>query len=294
MYQEKNINDGSTSGRERIPRPDWLKIKPPGGENYSRIRNMMRAGKLHTVCEEAHCPNINECWSSGTATFMILGDKCTRNCRFCAVVSLRPAPPDPDEPQKVAVSVREMGIKHVVITSVTRDDLPDGGAGLWAQTITKVKELNPDVTVEVLIPDFKGKNELIDMVLDAGPDIFNHNVETVPGLYKKVRPQAKYDISLQVLEHAKKKGYKTKTGLMAGLGETNEEIISVMKDLRRIDTDIITIGQYLQPSRRHLPVAKYLTPDEFRELEKAGLELGFEHVESAPLVRSSYHAEKHA
>jgi lipoic acid synthetase len=283
-------NDNTDTPVQR--RPEWLKVKAPGGEKFSNVKALMRSKSLHTVCEEARCPNISECWNCGTATFMILGDTCSRNCGFCAITPGNPLPPDPDEPRHVAESVSNMKLRHVVITSVTRDDLSDGGAEHWAETIKAVKEMNPGVTVEILIPDFKGNAKLVKLVADAGPDIFNHNVETVPNLYSTVRPQANYKISLGVLEAAKSLGMMTKTGFMVGLGEELEQIKNLMKDLRAIDVDILTIGQYLQPTQKHLPVVRYVHPDEFAEYKKIALEMGFRFVESAPLVRSSYHAER--
>jgi lipoic acid synthetase len=278
---------------ERPRRPEWLKVRAPGGETYVRLKQMMRAKALHTVCEEARCPNIAECWGAGTATFMILGDACTRSCGFCAVKTGRPLPVDPDEPRRVAEAVRQMGIRHAVVTSVNRDELPDGGARWFARTIEEIRRFCPGVTVEVLIPDFKGKKEALQLVIDARPDILGHNTETVPRLYRRVRPQGKYHWTLSVLEQAKRQGMRTKTGLMLGLGETFQEVIAVMQDLRRVGVDILTLGQYLQPTPNHLPVERYVTPEEFAELRRIGLELGFEHVESGPLVRSSYHAERH-
>lgn len=277
----------------RSARPQWLKVRAPGGESYAQIKSMMRAKTLHTVCEEAHCPNIGECWGNRTATFLILGDICTRSCGFCAVKTGRPEPVDPEEPLRVALAVQQMGIRHVVITSVNRDELPDQGSIIWTKTIEKVRELNPNVSIEVLIPDFKGDLFCIQRVLDAKPNILNHNVETVPRLYKIVRPQAKFQRSLAVLDYAKKQGFITKSGIMVGLGETFDEIIEVMKDLRNILVDILTIGQYLQPTPKHLPVERFVTPEEFKELKLMGIQLGFRHVESGPLVRSSYHAENH-
>jgi lipoic acid synthetase len=258
-----------------------------------KVRNIVSDHKLHTVCEEARCPNMSECWSRGTATFMILGDICTRSCGFCAVKTGKPVGLDIDEPRRVAQAVKLMGIKHAVITSVNRDDLKDGGAGIFAETIKKIRELVPECRVEVLIPDFKGDEKALDIVIEAKPDILNHNVETVPRLYKIVRPQAKYERSLKVLEYCKKHGLVTKTGLMLGIGEKTEEVIDVMKDLRSIDVDILTLGQYLQPTKMHLPVDRFVQPEEFEMLKKIGLEMGFKYVESGPLVRSSYHAESH-
>lgn len=274
-------------------RPSWLKVKAPGGESYSKLKNMMRSKKLHTVCEEAHCPNIGECWHSGTATFLILGDTCTRSCTFCAIKTGRPEMVNINEPIEVAKSIKTMKIKHAVITSVNRDDLPLQGADIWARTIIESKRLNPEVTIEVLIPDFKGDMEILQIVIDAAPDVMNHNVETVPRLYRAIRPQAKYEQSLKVLEYSKANGMRTKTGIMVGIGEEYDEVIAVMDDLRSIDVDVITIGQYLRPSVHHAPVTRYVHPDEFKEYSRIGRELGFTHVESGPLVRSSYHAERH-
>jgi lipoic acid synthetase len=274
-------------------RPEWLRIKLQVNESFMKVRNIVSDHKLHTVCEEARCPNMSECWSRGTATFMILGDICTRSCGFCAVKTGKPVGLDIDEPRRVAQAVKLMGIKHAVITSVNRDDLKDGGAGIFAETIKKIRELVPECRVEVLIPDFKGDEKALDIVIEAKPDILNHNVETVPRLYKIVRPQAKYERSLKVLEYCKKHGLVTKTGLMLGIGEKTEEVIDVMKDLRSIDVDILTLGQYLQPTKMHLPVDRFVQPEEFEMLKKIGLEMGFKYVESGPLVRSSYHAESH-
>jgi lipoic acid synthetase len=274
-------------------RPEWLRIKLQVNESFMKVRNIVSDHKLHTVCEEARCPNMSECWSRGTATFMILGDICTRSCGFCAVKTGKPVGLDIDEPRRVAQAVKLMGIKHAVITSVNRDDLKDGGAGIFAETIKKIRELVPECRVEVLIPDFKGDEKTLDIVIEAKPDILNHNVETVPRLYKIVRPQAKYERSLKVLEYCKKHGLVTKTGLMLGIGEKTEEVIDVMKDLRSIDVDILTLGQYLQPTKMHLPVDRFVQPEEFEMLKKIGLEMGFKYVESGPLVRSSYHAESH-
>jgi len=274
-------------------RPEWLKVRAPGGETFANLKKMMRSKTLHTVCEEAHCPNIGECWGRGTATFLILGEICTRSCGFCAIKTGRPEPIDPEEPLKVALAVQQMGISHVVITSVNRDELPDQGSTIWAKTITEVRRLNPKVSIEVLIPDFKGDLDCLQRVLDAKPDILNHNVETVPRLYRIVRPQAKYERSLKVLQYAKEKGFITKTGMMVGIGETFDEVIEVMKDLRKINVDIFTVGQYLQPTPKHLPVDRFVTPEEFKQYRMIGIQLGFRHVESGPLVRSSYHAESH-
>lgn len=274
-------------------RPEWLKVKAPGGESYSAIKTMMRSKQLHTVCEEARCPNIAECWNAGTATFMILGDTCTRSCGFCAVKTGRPLTIDPDEPRHVAEAVASMNLRHAVITSVNRDELPDGGSNAWAATISAVRIADPNVTIEVLIPDFKGNMANLQRIIDERPDILNHNTETVPRLYRRVRPQGKYHWTLALLQEAKRQGMRTKTGVMLGLGETREEVLEVMRDLRGVGVDILTLGQYLQPTKNHLPVDRFVHPDEFAEYRKIGLDMGFGVVESGPLVRSSYHAERH-
>jgi lipoic acid synthetase len=274
-------------------RPEWLKVKAPGGETYTKLKGMMRSKELHTVCEEARCPNISECWSSGTATFMIHGDTCTRSCGFCAIKTGRPNPVDPDEPRRVAESVQQMNLVHAVITSINRDSDKDGGSIIWAETILRVRELNPTTTIEVLIPDFKGNMENLQRVIDARPDILNHNTETVPRLYRRVRPQGKYQWTLDLLKESKRQGMRTKTGIMVGLGETKDEVIQVMKDLVDVGLDVFTLGQYLQPTKNHLPVDRFVHPDEFAEYKRIGLELGIGYVESGPLVRSSYHAERH-
>ncbi|MCE7933864.1 MAG: lipoyl synthase [Chlorobi bacterium CHB2] len=274
-------------------RPDWLKVRIPTGETVAWLREMMRTKKLHTVCEEARCPNMAECWSAGTATFMILGDTCTRSCGFCAVKTGRPGTVDLDEPMHVAEAVMQMGVKHAVITSVNRDELPDGGSGIFAETIRQVRQANPDVRVEVLIPDFKGNAESLQRIIDARPDILNHNTETVPSLYRKVRPQGKYQWTLDLLQEAKRQGMKTKTGIMLGLGEQRDELLQTMRDLAERNVDILTLGQYLQPTKKHLPVERFVTPEEFDEFRIMGLNMGFRYVESGPLVRSSYHAERH-
>ena len=274
-------------------RPEWLRVRVPGGENFARLNSLMRNHQLHTVCEEARCPNMAECWNSGTATFMILGDTCTRSCGFCAVKTGRPVTLDLNEPYRVADAIRIMGVRHAVITSVNRDELPDGGATIFGETIRQARLVNPEITIEVLIPDFRGVAWALDLIIDTKPDILNHNTETVPRLYKIVRPQAKYERSLELLKRAKEKGMVTKSGLMLGLGEKIDEVASVMSDLRKVGCDILTLGQYLQPSKDHLPVDRYVHPDEFLALKDRGMELGFEHVESGPLVRSSYHAGDH-
>ena len=277
----------------RVQRPEWLKVRLASGEKYAHVKGLVTGHRLHTVCEEARCPNMGECWNAGTATFMILGDVCTRSCGFCAVKTGRPEYLDREEPGRVAEAIKTMGVRHAVITSVNRDELDDGGAEIFAETIRKARELNPGLTVEVLIPDFRGDAGALRTVVDAGPDILNHNTETVPRLYPTVRPQAKYTRSLELLERAKGMGMVTKSGVMVGLGETNDEIIEVMSDLRAVECDILTLGQYLQPTRMHLGVERYVHPDEFRMFKVRGLEMGFRHVESGPLVRSSYHAAAH-
>jgi lipoic acid synthetase len=289
-----NINDNVTSTiqeQQHLRRPEWLKARIPGGNEFVRLDTIMRGHKLHTVCEEARCPNMGECWNLGTATFIILGDICTRSCGFCAVKTGRPEYGlDWDEPRRVVEAVELMNIRHAVITSVNRDERSDGGSPIFAATIRLIHERVPDCKVEVLIPDFKGSDAALKVVLDAKPDILNHNLETVPRLYRTVRPQANYQQSLEVLERAKKYSAVTKSGLMLGIGERTEEVLDVMKDARAIGCDILTLGQYLQPTKEHLPIDRYVHPDEFRMLKEQGLTMGFRHVESGPLVRSSYHA----
>jgi lipoic acid synthetase len=280
--------------KNRGKRPSWLKVRLPQGENYRDVRSIIDSNRLHTVCESARCPNVGECWNRRTATFMILGNICTRSCGFCAVKTGRPTELDLEEPFRVAEAVARLRLRHAVITSVNRDELEDGGASIFAETIRQIRKRVPGCRVEVLTPDFKGDEKALDLVVEARPDIFNHNLETVPRLYPTVRPQAKYDRSLYVLDYVKRKGLVTKSGLMVGIGEQPEEIIEVLKDLRRIAVDIVTIGQYLQPTPQHLPVDRYVTPDEFAWYRKVGLEMGFSHVESGPLVRSSYHADEQA
>ena len=274
-------------------RPEWLKVKLPTGDTFQMLKTMMRSKSLHTVCEEAHCPNMAECWGAGTATFMVLGDVCTRSCGFCAVKTGRPGTIDLEEPLRVAEAVMQMGVKHAVITSVNRDELKDGGSSTFAQTIIETRRLNPATTIEVLIPDFKGNTEALQAIIDARPDILNHNTETVPRLYRIVRPQGKYQWTLDLLKEAKRQGMKTKTGIMLGLGEEREELVQTMRDLVAHGVDILTLGQYLQPTKQHLPVARFVPPAEFDELAEIGMALGFRHVEAGPLVRSSYHAERH-
>jgi lipoic acid synthetase len=273
-------------------KPAWLKVKAPGGGNYLHLKNLMRDLQLNTVCEEAHCPNVGECWQHGTATFMILGDVCTRNCAYCAVAHGRPPKFDPAEPSRVAAAARAMNLRHVVLTSVDRDDLPDFGAWAFAETVRLIKADSPSTSVEVLVPDFQGNEDAIRTVLEAGPDIYNHNTETVPRLYKKARPGGRYERVMDIFRLSKRLApdIPTKSGVIVGMGETNEEIIEVMKDLRRVDVDILTIGQYLRPSNDHIDLDRYVTPAEFRWFFEQGMAMGYKHVESAPLVRSSYHA----
>jgi lipoic acid synthetase len=273
-------------------KPSWLKVRAPGGENYSRLRHLMRDLDLHTVCEEARCPNVGECWEHGTATFMILGDVCTRNCAYCAVAHGRPPRYDIDEPNRVAAAIAEMGLQHAVITSVDRDDLPDFGAYIFAETIRQIHARLPGCSVEVLVPDFQGDEDAIRAVLEARPEIYNHNTETVPRLYKRARPGGRYERVMRIFRFAKRTApdIPTKTGIILGMGETIEEVTQVMADLREVDVDILTLGQYLRPSADHIALDRYYTPDEFRHLREVGMAMGFKHVESGPLVRSSYHA----
>jgi len=274
--------------------PDWLKVKIGGGETYVKMKSLLRESKLHTICEEAKCPNIAECFGSGTAVFLILGDTCTRNCKYCNVKHGKPLPLNHEEPRDVAESVKKLGLKYVVITSVTRDDLEDGGAKLFYDTVMETKKLNKDCKVEVLIPDFKGKMESLKKVINSKPDVINHNIEVVKDLFPTIRPEGNYTISLEVLKNSKtiNNRVKTKSGFMIGIGENWEQIVETMKDLRNVNVDFLTIGQYLQPTKEHVEIKRYYTPEEFNELKKIALDLGFKHVESGPLVRSSYHAEK--
>jgi len=275
-------------------KPHWLKVKLPSGDNFKELRDIVETHKLHTICSSGRCPNMGECWGDRTATFMILGNICTRSCGFCNVLTGKPLPADLKEPVKVAESIQLMGVKHAVITSVDRDDLSDGGANIWAETIRKIREYNPGITMETLIPDFQGKENLLDIIIKEKPEVVSHNLETVRRLTKQVRKQAKYDRSLEVLKYLKDRGInRTKSGIMLGLGETESEVIETMKDLRGVGVDVMTIGQYLQPSPKHLPVVRYPHPDEFKKYESIGLDMGFRFVESGPLVRSSYHAHKH-
>ena len=277
--------------RQRLPR--WMKMNMPKGESYSKVKNLVEKHGLHTICTSGNCPNIGECWNRGTATFMILGDICTRRCKFCAVKSGRPLPPDELEPEKLAETVRIMGVKHCVITSVDRDDLDDQGAAIWARTITEVKRLNPETRIEVLIPDFRGKTELIQKVIDANPDVISHNLETVERLTPFVRFASKYRRSLDVVRYVASQGRIAKSGIMLGLGETREEVLQTMDDLLEAGAKVMTIGQYLAPTANHMPVKEYFPPEVFAEYRKIGIQKGFKFVESSPLVRSSYRAEEH-
>lgn len=279
--------------KEKIKKPKWLKVKLPTGQAYKAVRGITKSHDLHTICESGNCPNMGECWGAGTATFMILGNICTRSCGFCNVMTGRPLAVDILEPKKVARSVQLMKVKHAVITSVDRDDLKDGGASIWVETINEIRKENPETTMETLIPDFKGRLKDIQPIIDVAPEVVSHNMETVRRLTKKVRIQAKYDRSLDVLRYLSEGGIRTKSGIMLGLGETEGEVVETMNDLRAVGVSIMTIGQYLQPSKKHLSVLEFITPKQFDKYKEIGLSLGFQHVESSPLVRSSYHAEKH-
>ena len=277
----------------KVKKPDWLRVKLPIGENYRHVRNLVDTHKLHTICESGNCPNMGECWGAGTATFMILGNTCTRSCGFCAVSTGRPDPLDWDEPQRVAEAIHVMKVKHAVITSVDRDELKDGGSIIWYNTIKAVKSLSPDTTLETLIPDFKGQKENINRIIEASPEVVSHNIETVERLTKQVRIQAKYWRSMEVLKTLKQGGMRTKSGIMLGLGETKEEVVQTMRDLANTGVDVITLGQYLQPTKKHLAVIRFVHPVEFAEYREIGYGLGIDYVESGPLVRSSYHSERH-
>jgi lipoic acid synthetase len=282
-----------TISESRSKKPDWLRVKLPIGESFKHVRSLVDTHKLHTICESGNCPNMGECWGEGTATFMILGNTCTRSCGFCAVATGKPEEVDWDEPQRVAEAIHLMKVKHAVITSVDRDELQDGGSIIWNNTIRAVKTLNPATTLETLIPDFKGKKEDIQRVIDAAPEVVSHNIETTERLTKQVRIQAKYWRSMEVIRLLKQGGMRTKSGIMLGLGETKAEVTQTMKDLRDNGCDVITIGQYLQPTKKHLPVHRFVHPDEFAEFKEIGYNLGLDYVESGPLVRSSYHSDRH-
>jgi lipoyl synthase len=282
-----------TTVTARVPKPKWLRVKLPTGESFKKVRSLVDEHKLHTICESGSCPNMGECWGEGTATFMILGNICTRSCGFCAVATGRPDAADPFEPARVAKSIKLMQVKHAVITSVDRDDLADGGSEIWFETVAAVRRISPGTTMETLIPDFAGKWENLQRIIDASPEIVSHNLETVRRLTKEVRIQAKYDRSLEVLRRLAQAGMRTKSGVMLGLGESETEVLETMDDLVSVGVDILTIGQYLQPTTKHLPVKEFITPEKFAEYKEIGLKKGFRYVESGPLVRSSYHAEKH-
>lgn len=286
-------NDKTPNPRPKR-RPEWIKVRAPSGETYEMVRGLMRGKKLHTVCEEAMCPNIGECWGSGTATFLMLGDTCTRSCRFCDIKTGRPEPLDWQEPNRIADSVRSMNLRHVVITSVNRDERKDGGAPVLAMVIRRIRQVQPGCSVEMLIPDFKGSREALQIVMDAQPEILNHNVETVRRLFRQVQPQDRYEWAEATLRNAKEMDplVLTKSGIMVGLGETFDEVVETLEDLSSWNVDIVTIGQYLQPSKKHMPIDRYYTPEEFEQLKRVGYEMGFKWVESGPLVRSSYHAEQ--
>ena len=289
--QELPVVSNLTSSK--IKKPNWLRVKLPIGESYKHVRGLVDNHKLHTICESGNCPNMGECWGEGTATFMILGNVCTRSCSFCAVATGRPEEVDWDEPQRVAEAIHLMKVKHAVITSVDRDELKDGGSIIWYNTIKAVKSLNPETTLETLVPDFRGIEEQIQRIIDAAPEVVSHNMETVERITKQVRVQAKYRRSLEVLRILKQGGMRTKTGIMLGIGETKEELVKTMEELVAVGCDVLTLGQYLQPTPKHLAVQRFVHPDEFAELREIGYELGFDYVESGPLVRSSYHSEKH-
>lgn len=293
MESTPTISACVPTGESKIQKPNWLRVKLPIGENYKHVRGLVDTHKLHTICESGNCPNMGECWGEGTATFMILGNICTRSCGFCAVATGRPEPVDWDEPQRVAEAIYLMKVKHAVITSVDRDELRDGGSIIWQNTIRAVKALNPDTTLETLIPDFKAEAGNIARVIEAAPEVVSHNIETVERLTRQVRIQAKYWRSMETLKVLKEGGMRTKSGVMLGLGERKEEVVQTMTDLRNSGVDVITLGQYLQPTKKHLPVERFVHPDEFAELREIGYGLGFDYVESGPLVRSSYHSERH-
>lgn len=294
QHQRAFKEEAEKENKDLGKRPDWLKVRLPIGENYSDVKNLMRRQKLNTVCEEAKCPNISECWNHRTATFMILGDTCTRSCGFCNIKVGIPNELDIEEPKRVVQSVVELNLRHVVITSVNRDELKDGGSTIFKECVRLIREQKPDCTIEILIPDFKGDEDAFNIIMQNPPAILNHNMETVPRLYHAVRPQAKYERSLELIKWFKSKGLKTKSGIMVGIGEKTEEVLELMKDLVAHGCDILTIGQYLQPTKLHLPVDRFVTPEEFKMYKEEGLKIGFKIVESSPLVRSSYHADEHA
>ena len=293
MQELPVVNAADANEQIRVKKPDWLRVKLPIGPEYRHVRSLVDTHKLHTICESGNCPNMGECWGEGTATFMILGNICTRSCGFCAVATGRPEPVDWDEPQRVAEAIYLMKVKHAVITSVDRDELKDGGSIIWANTINAVRALNPDTTLETLIPDFKGQWENLERIIEVAPDVVSHNLETVERLTRQVRIQAKFHRSLEVIRRLKDGGMRTKSGIMLGLGEKQEEVLEAMQNLYENGCDVLTIGQYLQPSQKHLAVARFVHPDEFAMYREKGYEMGFDYVESGPLVRSSYHSERH-
>jgi lipoyl synthase len=293
FLDKSGINMELVQETPKIKKPDWLRVKLPTGKEYVNVRSIVSKHKLHTICESGNCPNMGECWGAGTATFMILGNICTRSCGFCAVATGKPKPADWDEPKRIAESVKLMGVKHCVITSVDRDDLKDGGSIIWAETIKEIRAASPETKFECLIPDFAGKWENLQRIIDVQPDIVSHNIETVRRLTAQVRIQAKYDRSMEVLKRLDEAGVKTKSGIMLGLGETDEEIYEALDDLSNVKCDVVTLGQYLQPTPKHLPVARFVHPNDFEKYKEYALKKGFRFVESGPLVRSSYHAEKH-
>jgi lipoic acid synthetase len=292
MIELPVVPDKETKNKFR-KKPDWLRVKLPIGKEYKKVREIVDQNKLHTICESGNCPNMGECWGAGTATFMILGNVCTRSCTFCAVATGRPPEYDADEPRRVAEAISTMGVKHAVITSVNRDELKDRGAEIWYQTVTLIKQLSPQTTIETLIPDVKGNWDALYRMISAGQEVVSHNMETIERLYRRVRPQARYQRSLDQIKLTKKYGKRTKSGVMLGLGETNEEVYQIMDDLAAHGCDILTLGQYLQPTKLHLEVEEYVHPDKFAHFREEGLKRGLKYVESGPLVRSSYHAEKH-
>lgn len=293
MQELPVINAAATATETRVKKPDWLRVKLPIGQEYRHVRSLVDTHKLHTICESGNCPNMGECWGAGTATFMILGNICTRSCGFCAVATGRPLPVDWDEPQRVAEAIHLMKVKHAVITSVDRDELKDGGSIIWANTIKAVRALNPDTTLETLIPDFRGQWENLERIIEVAPEVVSHNVETVERMTRKVRIQAKYHRSLEVIRRLKDGGVRTKSGIMLGLGEEKEEVLQTLQDLADNGCDVVTLGQYLQPTQKHLNVVRFVHPDEFAFYREEGYKMGLDYVESGPLVRSSYHSEKH-
>jgi lipoic acid synthetase len=293
MIETTPCSNTSVAVAAKPKKPDWLRVKLPIGESYKNVRNLVDTHKLHTICESGNCPNMGECWGAGTATFMILGNTCTRSCGFCAVATGRPEAVDWDEPQRVAEAIHLMKVKHAVITSVDRDELKDGGSIIWFNTIKAVKALNPDTTLETLIPDFKGEKHNIQRIIEAAPEVVSHNIETVERLTRQVRIQAKYWRSMEVIKTLKAGGMRTKSGIMLGLGEAKEEVVQTLRDLHASGCDVVTVGQYLQPTKKHLPVQRFVHPDEFAEYKEVGYNLGFDYIESGPLVRSSYHSERH-